>query len=74
MKKYKNYIDDIVYENPFVSSLFNDQLKKKLIKNAKNDILISFKNTQKMGSLILKEILTRHINAVYDINFYKVKS
>lgn len=72
MKKYKHYIDDIVYENPFVSSLFTDQLKKNLIENAKSEILISFKNSQKMGSLILKEILSRHINAVYDINFVKV--
>ena len=31
-------------------------------------------NTQKMGSLILDEILTRHINYVYDIYFLKINS
>ena len=32
LKKYKFFIDDIVNQNPFVSNLFTDQLKKKIIK------------------------------------------
>jgi hypothetical protein len=49
MKKYKYFIDDIVNKNPFVSNLFTDELKKKIINNAQSDISISFKNTENIG-------------------------
>jgi hypothetical protein len=28
---YKNYLDEIVEENPFINKLFSDEIKKKII-------------------------------------------
>ena len=72
--KYKKYIDDIVLENPFKSSLFTDQLKKNILRLAQNDILRTFQYTEKMGTLILEEIVTRFINSYYDVCALSVKS
>ena len=72
--KYKKYIDEIVYDNPFKSNLFSDQLKKNILSLAKNDIMRTFQYTEKMGTLILEEIVYRNIDTYYDVCALSVKS
>ena len=58
-KKYKKFINDIVNDNPFKADLFTDQLKIKILAEAKNDIAITFQQTEKMGESILEKIVNR---------------
>ena len=65
-KKYKNYIDDIVKDNPFKEDLFTEKLKNKILAKAEDDIMKTFQYTEKMGSLILEEIVARQTNILYE--------
>ena len=65
-KKYKNYINDIVKDNPFKEDLFTEKLKNKILAKAEDDIVKTFQYTEKMGSLILEEIVARQTNILYE--------